>query len=325
MSASLIIFMLPLLFTLGSPLPGMAQKPAPTKDAPSPTKEGEENRQAEAEETKRSTELFLRNQNVFLRKGELMLELDSFYNRNSQETITPVPGGIAVARTTRRFFDNRAIARYGILTDGLEVDVIAPFFVHAEQVTDFGVGQVNRQEDGIGDISGALRYQAWYERGSRPSIIFDVEGKSRTGGTGLTGTGNWGVGGGITLTKTIDPVVFFARLGYTHNIASGSRNLGDIIDYRVGMGFSLNDRVSFTIQLNGAHIGASQFTVVGDIGGALGTAGKLVVTGRQIEVMNLLFTTTVLITKNFFVEPIVGVGLTENSFAIVGIRFPYRF
>ncbi|TLY41354.1 MAG: hypothetical protein E6K61_05420, partial [Nitrospirae bacterium] len=77
-------------------------------------KEVEESRQREAEETKRLTELFLRNQSVFIRKGEVMLELNTFYNRNSRQDFVPVVGGVAPARVTSRFIDTTLIARFGI-------------------------------------------------------------------------------------------------------------------------------------------------------------------------------------------------------------------
>ena len=90
------------------------------------------------------------------------------------------------------------------------------------------------------------------------------------------------------------------------------------------MGFSLNDRVSFNIQLTGAYIEPSKFNGVG-VSGATAGAGPVVFSTRHIEIMNLFFTTTVLVTKNLFVEPLVGVALTDQSFTVVGLRVPYRF
>jgi hypothetical protein len=46
---------------------------------------------------------------------------------------------------------------------------------------------------------------------------------------------------------------------------------------------------------------------------------------QHVTVMNLIFTTTVQVTRNVFIEPLVGVGLTEQSFTLVGLRLPYRF
>ena len=292
-------------------------------------KEGTENRQKEAEETKRLTELFLRNQNVFLRKGELMVELNTFYDRNSRIGFQPVPNPtgnpptvVAVVRDTRRFIDNVILARYGILTDGLELDVIAPVFVHAEAETELGNLRAGQKESGVGDVSAALRYQAWFEQGARPGLIFDVVGKSTTGGTGLTGTGTWNAGGGVTLLKTIDPVVFFGRAGYLHNFQSKTRDLGDIFEFRAGMGFSLNDRVSFNMQASYTFIQASTTLGLAPIAGAI---GRIVFSSRPTEIMNVIFTTTVVVTKKLTIEPFVGVPLTDQSFTIFGLRLPYRF
>ena len=143
------------------------------------TQSVEDNRQKEAEEAKRLTELYLRNQSVFVRKKEFMLELNTLYSRNSQQTFVPVTGGVTSAKETRRFLDNTLIGRYGLL-DGLELDVIAPVFVQAEQETDVGTGPAKDTKDGVGDIGGALRYEAWYERGNLPALVVDVSGKSNT-------------------------------------------------------------------------------------------------------------------------------------------------
>ena len=306
--------------------PGAPQTSKQQAGSAEQTKEAEENRQREAEETKRLTELYLRNQSVFLRKGEVMVELDTFYNRNNQQNLVPTNGGVAVVQTTRRFVDNTIIARYGFLTDGLEVDLIAPVFVHAEVETNDGLEETKQEENRFGDLAAAIRYQLWYERGSRPALVFDVEGKSRTGGSGLAGTGTWNAGGGVTLIKSIDPVVFFGRIGYTYNFASQSRDLGNIFEYRAGLGFSLNDRVSFNVQFSGAYIGASKISsgTSGATAAAIGIT-PFPVSAQSQEIMNLVFTVTMLVTKRLFIEPLVAVGLTENSFTIVGLRIPFRF
>jgi hypothetical protein len=301
-------------------------KSSASKDQPdTKSKDTERDQQKEAEEAKRLTDVFLREQKVFIRRGEGILEMDVFYNRNNNTSF--LPGTLITAPTTTRFIDTVFLLRYGAFTDGLEFDLIAPMFVHAEQTTDLSVTSARTDRDRIGDIGGAVRYQLWYEYGARPSVMVDANWKSITGGkNGLTGTGNWNAGGGVTLIKTIDPVVFFGRVGYTHNFPEPGRSLGDIVDYRFGMGFSLNDRVSFNVQFTGALIQSSQLSTPG-LSGPTGTAGAgpLFFDIKQTEIMNLLFSTTILVTNKFFVEPIVGIPLTDRSFSIVGIRLPYRF
>jgi hypothetical protein len=316
----LVSWAVTLCFFLFSPIvPGYAKEPAKPKADPdgnvaADMKDLEGNRQKEAEEAKRLTELYLRNQNVFVRKGEVILELNTLYSRNGRQTIDN--NGV-VSNDTRRFLDNTLIARYGLM-DGFELDLIAPVYVHGEVESDLGTARFKEQKDGVGDMGAALRYEAWYESGNRPALVIDVSGKSRTGGSGLTGTGTWNAGGGVTLIKTLDPVVFFGRLGYTYNFASQTRNLGNVIDYRIGMGFSLNDRVSFNVQFAGASVGSS--TILDS-----DPTGPITYSVRHQEIMNLIFTTTVQVTRKLFIEPLVAVGMTENSFTIVGLRLPYRF
>jgi hypothetical protein len=302
-----------------------SQSVAPKDQQDSKSKDAGRDQEKEAKEAKRLTDVFLREQKVFIRKGEAILEFDTFYNRNNSTSL--LPGTLIAAPTTTRFIDNVFLLRYGAFLDGLEFDLIAPVYVHAEQETDLSVTTARTANDGIGDIGGAVRYQLWYEYEGRPAVMVDAGWKSITGGkNGLTGTGNWNASGGVTLIKTIDPVVFFARLGYTHNFSEPGRNLGDIVDYRFGMGFSLNDRVSFNVQFTGALIQSSQLASAG-VSGPTGSggAGPLFFDVKQTEIMNLLFSTTILVTNKLFVEPIVGIPLTDRSFSIVGIRIPYRF
>lgn len=300
-------------------VPGLScaeEQAASTGDKASagPTVPDEGDRQKEAQELKRLQEFYLRNQSVFIRKGEYIVELNSFYSVDKrQEFLRISPGVAALIKTTRRFFDNTLFGRVGLLTDGLELDVILPFLVHAEQEIDLGTGASSSASTGIGDVGAALRYQLWYERGVRPGLIIDIQGKSRTGGDTLRGTGNASIGGGVTLLKSIDPVVFFGRVGYAETLKHGNRNLGNIVEYSLGMGFSLNDRVAFNMQFVGSLIGKTKLQGV-------------TVDGSSLEIASLLFSTTVLISKQLFVEPIVGIGMTEDAFdASIGVRIPYRF
>jgi hypothetical protein len=296
----------------------------PEKPVPQEKETTDEDRAKEAEEAQRLTELFLRNQSVFIHKGELMVELNTFYNRSSRDDFQSISGGAILVKNTTKFIDNSLILRYGLLTDGLELDLIVPFWIHAQTKQDFGVAQSEQSKDGFGDLAAALRYELWYERGNRPSVILDISGKSRTGGTGLTGTGTWNMGGGITLLKTIDPVVFFGRIGYVNNFASETRNLGNIFEYRLGMGFSLNDKVSFNMQLTGSNIQPSSIMGL-DTSDVTGPITPTVLSVKRLELMNLLFTTTIIVNRRFSLEPVVGIPLTNESFAFIGIRVPYRF
>jgi hypothetical protein len=286
----------------------------------------EEDVRKEAEEARRALELFLREQRVLFRQGELELELSTFYSMDTREELRSVDGSIAVpAEITNRSVLPTLIVRYG-LVNNLELDVEIPFFGYAEEETDFrvegiqtmeGIIQIERirtiDDQGLGDIVGRLRYQLWREQGGRPDVILDLNGKSRTGDDPLLGTGHWNVGGGITLVKTLDPVVFFGRLGYTYTLEQKGRDPGDEISYSIGMGFSLNDRVSFNMQAIGAYVGRTE------------RDGEKI-PGSSLEIFSLQFGVTVLVTRYLFVEPVVNFGLTDDAVdVVVGVNVPFQF
>jgi hypothetical protein len=268
----------------------------------------------EAEEARRALELFLREQQVFFRKGELGLELGSFYSTDRRQEFVRVGAGVALAEVTNRSALTTFMARYVPLTH-LEFDVEIPFG-YAERNIDFGVVSSQADAFGLGDIVGRVRYQLWQERGARPALTLELNGKSVTGDEPLLGTGNWDVGVRITLIKTLDPVVFFGSLGYTHTLEREGRDPGDRIPISLGMGYSLNDRVSFNMQVIGAHVGKTK----------LKTAGDGVTRTSALEVISLQFGVTVLVTERLFIEPLVSFGLTDDAVDVVaGISIPFSF
>jgi hypothetical protein len=278
---------------------------------PTPVRAAEEDPQKEAEETRRAMEVFLREQLVLSRRGELSLEFDTFYSTGTRNEFIPSDGGVALVERTNRTVSSIFIPRYGII-DGLELALAIPFG-YAEEELDFGVARSRTDDFGLGDIAGTLRYQLWSEFGARPALILELEGKSRTRSAPLLGTDHWNVGGGVTLVKTLDPVVFFGRLGYTATLEREGRDPGDQIRYEAGMGFSLNDRVSFKMQVSGAAVGRAELN------------GQEV-SGSSLDIISLLFAVTTRATRYLFVEPFVSVGLTDDTPDVVaGVDLVYQF
>ncbi|WP_447971913.1 transporter [Nitrospira sp. M1] len=266
----------------------------------------EGDRREEATEFQESRDLFLRQEKIVFGQGELLLEFSSLYSSNESQLVN--------LELKARTWDNAINLQYGLL-DGLQFGLQVPVLVNALQETNDLVGMTSiRDEDrGFGDVSGDLRYQLLGERRGQPDVILDVNVKSKTGGQTLRGSGHWNVGGGLTLVKTLDPAVVFARLGYTETVKRNGFNPGNIIEYRFGVGFSLNDRVSLNAQLSGAFLGRSR------------QRGTQILRSSR-EVASLLLATTILLDRHFSIEPVIGAGLTDesNDFTF-GLRFPYRF
>jgi hypothetical protein len=278
----------------------------------------EEDIRKQAEETRRARDTFLREERVLIRRGELQLEFSTFYSMDTQNRLIPVPGGDSLlVKSKNREVSASLLGRYG-LVDNLELTVQIPFFVYTEQTNEFQIGGVEQTLDatGVGDISGSLRFQLWRESASIPDVVLELNGKSTTGNDLRLasddlrlGTGEWEVGGGITFVKTLDPVVFFGRVGYTHRFG----DLGDVFSASLGTGFSLNDRVSFNMQVLGAFVDRSNVdeTRLGD--------------DATLEIVSLQFAVTILVSGRLFVEPVVNFGLSDDAVdVIVGINLPFQ-
>ncbi len=287
-------------------------------------------REEEAEDMKRQLDTFLRRQKVLFKRGELEVEFGLSYAQSSDRAacFNPNAGSefcqkdenLALSNSLfTRSVDSSLSVSYGIIDDlalslsfpysysELESDS-APFTINGERVVN------HNNHMGIGDISGSLRYTAFHESGAIPGIALNLNGKAPSGDDGRRlGSGFWNVGAGVSLTKTIDPVVFFGSLGYSARLPAGGVDPGDQISYSVGGGFSLNNRVSVSAALSGSAILRTE------------------VHGRETpgsaqNINSLQFSSTIKLTKALFVEPFVAYGLTKEAGDFVfGINVPYRF
>lgn len=283
----------------------------------------EGDRKKEAKEAKRESDTFLRGQKLLFKKGELQTELDLTYTKNNHRstscvktTNNAVPACLSTDEDSRSI-GAVAIARYGLF-DNVEFDLTAPYS-YVEQDT---LGSVHKERIGLGDIGLGFRYAAWREDGTLPDVILNMNSAAPTGDD-LLGSGSWSIAPSMTMVKTLDPVVLFGNLGYATSIGvSGS----DQIPYSLGMGFSLNDRVSFSMSMAGASsISRHTGTIFTQDPSATGKLSKQPISLSSQDIATMQFSSTIQMKKNLSVEPFVSFGLTKESpdFA-VGIRLPYR-
>lgn len=280
-------------------------------------------REVEAKEARRQLDLFMREQKLLFRRGELQVELDTSYSQDTSERFLFPPAGndlnFALNKTRFRSVNSTFLGRYG-LADDLEFDFDIPFLYAEQEARFFGGGGVRDDDAGLGDVGAGLRYALFREQGGvRPDVILSLETRAPTGNVDvalpvvLNGNGgtqirsdvglqidSWSVGGALTLVKTIDPVIFFAQAGYTKTFADGAIDPGDQIPYAFGLGFSLNDRIS----VRGAMVG----TYIDEIE----IAGRSI-EDSALEINGLQFTATGQLSRNVFIEPFIGFGLTEDA------------
>lgn len=268
-------------------------------------------RRKEAEEAKRELDQFLRAEKVLFKPGEVQLEFGASYAHEAETSQVSPSAPVFISR----FASANFLMRYGLAED-LEFDFGVPL-VYTEQErdarpfdpTDFPF--TPKASVGFGDINWAFRYAAIHEDRGLPEVTLNVNAKADTGDEDrLLGTGHWDVGTGVSLVKTIDPVVFFGSLGYTWTLEQGDVDPGDQVPYSIGMGFSLNDRVSLSMAMAGAAIRRREIN------------GNEI-SGSGLDINSLQFTTTVQLAKRVYVEPFVGFGLTDEAADfLVGINIP---
>jgi hypothetical protein len=224
---------------------------------------------------------------VLTRQGVLVIEPSIEYQHTDINRFvvggvaildTVLVGSIEATQANRDSVTGTLGLRYG-LTNRLEVELRIPYMYRHDSTTNTVVNTNNTvattslTDHGLGDIEGAVHYQVNDGEGSWPFFVANLRVKSTTG-TGpydtarnslgieqelATGSGFWGVEPSLTVIAPSDPAVFYANIGYLWNVASdidkvvaNNRTVsnvdpGDAIRFGVGMGLSLNEKVSFSI------------------------------------------------------------------------------
>jgi hypothetical protein len=242
-------------------------------------------------------------QGVLTPKGTTVLESSFDYTRTSKNRLVfrgfeLIPGLqvglIEASDADRDTMVGTVSLRHGI-TDRLEIEARMPVLARHDRIQvvqqrDEGiVRQITLNDYYVGDAEVALRYQLNDASGpDRPIYVANLRVKSNTGrgpfdigyddfgvATGLaTGSGFWGVQGGISFLIPSDPVVLYGGTSYLYHIPAtinktiggalvGRVDPGDAISANVGFGFALNSRFSFSLGYNHSYI----FPTKTEIGG----------------------------------------------------------
>jgi len=232
-------------------------------------------------------------------------------------------GELSVSDVKRDILLAAVTTRFGILP-GLEGELKIPYlYRHDYEVKGAGTSDANTttvDDDGLGDIEGALAYHLIRATDSVPDIIYNIRIKSLTGRspyklqtdssgkyTGLpTGNGHWGISSGFTALKTSDPAIFIASLSYYWNIKRdagvgyGTVDPGDSIEYGLGVAYALNEKLSLSTMYQ------QRFTFETK-------QNDKPVDGTLMNSATLSFGASYAVTKKSSVNFTLGVGLTVDA------------
>lgn len=255
-------------------------------------------------------------------------------------------GLIDVRRVARDTYYAALTGRWGA-TNRLELEAKLPY-VYADSstltrplatpsVTD---SMFDATGKGIGDLEFAARYQFNRVQADNPVYVGSLRFKTRTGKgpfeveteplTGLqkelaTGTGFYGLQGGLSVLFPSDPAVFFGGINYTYNFARdvgsgfGRIKPGDILDLNVGLGLALNDRASFSVGYQQSMVSKSSQSGEESAAKRLAPPSSLVLGTARFGVSYRLTAKTLL---NFSL----GIGVTDDSPDLeLTVRVPYTY
>lgn len=220
---------------------------------------------------------------VLLRPGQAVAETGLEYSRSSAtrvaiEGFTIIPalniGSFEISQVDRDTAIASETLRLGIL-DRFEAEVRVPYVYRDDNTLSRPLGTGSSQDElsnvngnDIGDIEVAGRYQITDGQGGWPFLIGNLRFKSTTGkspfevpldpDTGLqtelpTGSGFYALQPSLTAILPSDPVVLYGSVGYLYNMKRdvggrfGEIDPGDSISAGFGMGFSVNERTSFSL------------------------------------------------------------------------------
>lgn len=307
------------------PDPGAGADPASSGPGASANAAGPELEVAPKMKEEDIRKVFLRESAVLLHPGQWEADIAFNYTRQQKSTVTNfVKGGLV--STERRVFESQVSFRTSPVRD-VEVFVGIPLRYGSQKIERLEPQLVEHTGSrwGFGDTTAGVKYHAFHEGMVTPDIIFSVTGIAPTGDdpydfspTAVTfGGGHWGAGAGVTAIKTFDPAVIFAGIDYTYrfpgDFLGGTVTPGSVINYYLGTGFALNDKLSFSGQLSG--------TVQAGSGSAPGGLDV-----RQREQMALRLALTYQASQKLYLEPSLSIGLNDNSpDSIVGISISNRF
>ena len=260
---------------------------------------------------------FLRADTVLLDPGESQFDYGLNYSLFDQKIpviLTSNSGtSVQLARFRRREMLVPFEIRYG-LTRRIQMFLNAPIgWSNAE----FAIGPVEDFENdgGIGDIvfggtflmrqgdhetsDAILTLAATAPTGQEP---FGLTTGLAPGGAALGG-GTWSLASSMLFVRNYDPVVVFYGFGtrqhFLRKINGADFRAGGEYNYQFGVGFGVNERITFSTRFNGAYINETRL------------GGQRVV-GTIQEPMAVSLAMTVAKDKKL-IEPFVDFGLTDDA------------
>ena len=147
-----------------------------------------------------------------------------------------------------------------------------------------------------------------------------------------TGSGVYGASAGLSVLKTLDPMVVFGSITYFHNFAQdfsdidenpgdqpGTVDIGGAIQFGAGLAFALNDRSSISMSYSQRLVNRTRLRL-----DSVGEYQRVLGSDANVALYNV--GATFGLAENLSLIGTLGIGLTDDSpDMVVSLRVPYRF
>ena len=267
-------------------------------------------------------------------------------------------GTISIDQIRSDIFTFDPTLRFGV-SDRLFVDANLPLLYRSSNFLSGGAGgsasalvEKTVRDQGIGDLSLGASYRLAAETSSWPDTVFNARVKFPTGRHPFgvefvevansegnlqvpeslaTGSGVYGASLGVSMLKTLDPMVVFGNVTYFHNFADhfddidenqgdipGRVEIGNAWQFGAGLAFALNERSSISMSYSQRIVERTRLMPDGQ--------DERPVVGSQANVGIVNIGATFSLGERLALVTNVGIGLTDDSPDMsVGFRIPYRF
>jgi hypothetical protein len=267
---------------------------APPADAPAagaPSQVGERSATPSAEQ------VALREQAVLTGRRRGTVELGVAYARAERD--------FGVVQLQQQVASAELALRYGVAAD-VQLSARVPWSYRRSAAANPPARDERRA---FGDVALGAFGVVLREGAGRPNLILSLEGVAPAG------AGDAGLGAGAAVTKSYDPMILFAGMSYLRGLRIDPEDLDRPLArhnfaFSLGVAFAANDAVALTAQL-------------------VGTNRSHATTGasfRSREAYRLQVGLTLLLTRDLFAEPVVGVAVGAGSPDLtLALTLPYSF
>ncbi len=243
-----------------------------------------------------SAQAFRNETGVLVEKGEFSMDVGTFYTRRDRQLL--LSGSSALATQESRLATLQSNFRYSF-ADETEIFLRSRVIEQQDELYLLGERVGDKLDETVFEADLGFRAVAVEEDVGRPEIILGLD-------FGIpTDDSSFAAGASVTFLKSLDPAVLYGTLAYRYTDGKDFDNVAlleasDRVSASFGYAFQLNDDLSLNSSFELVNVSETRFSRA---------------TIRQNDFATMQFGMTARVTRNLFIQPVVGYSLNGTSSA----------